>query len=117
MFDHSDTSFSAATNVFFNLARDRALAHNLQQALDDVPDMSEHNLRKIVLLNAVIYETLRLCPPAAAGVQRITPKEGIRIGENYIPGNVLVQIPIYSIHRGISLLQTRHLVSIMLNVF
>ncbi|GLB07536.1 hypothetical protein AtubIFM57258_002879 [Aspergillus tubingensis] len=61
--------------------------------------MSEHNLRKIDLLNAVIYETLRLYAPAAAASQRITPKEGIHIGENYIPGNVLVQIPIYSIHR------------------
>lgn len=91
-----------ATNVFFNLARDRALTHTLQQALDDVPDMSEHNLRKIDLLNAVIYETLRLYAPAAAASQRITPKEGIHIGENYIPGNVLVQIPIYSIHRGAS---------------
>ncbi|GLB20503.1 hypothetical protein AtubIFM61612_010442 [Aspergillus tubingensis] len=95
----SDTTFSVATNVFFNLARDRALTHKLQQALDDVPDMSEHNLRKIDLLNAVIYETLRLYAPVAAGSQRITPKEGIHIGENYIPGNVLVQIPIYSIHR------------------
>ncbi|GAQ44834.1 cytochrome P450 [Aspergillus tubingensis] len=71
----SDTTFSVATNVFFNLARDRALTHKLQQALDDVPDMSEHNLRKIDLLNAVIYETLRLYAPVAAGLNALPPRK------------------------------------------
>lgn len=51
-------------------------------------------------LNAVIQETLRLWPPVASGLQRITPPEGIPLKSGvHIPGNVVVSTPTYVMHR------------------
>jgi cytochrome P450 len=55
------------------------------------------------LLNAVINETLRLYPPGLSGLQRETPKEGLALTVEgspvWIPGNVVVTVPPYSVHR------------------
>lgn len=33
----------------------------------------------------------------------MTPPEGLRYGETFIPGNTVVQIPTYTVHRGRSI--------------
>ena len=51
-------------------------------------------------LDGVIHETLRLHPAVPSGPARETPPEGITLPNGtYIPGNVLVWTPIYSLHR------------------
>lgn len=54
-------------------------------------------------LDAVINETLRLHPPVPSGLQRITPPEGLFIGETFVPGNTVVQAPSHTMFRGASL--------------
>lgn len=56
-------------------------------------------LQSAELLNAIINETLRLHPPVPSGTLRLTPPEGIKIGETFIPGHTTVVSPSYSIGR------------------
>lgn len=64
------------------------------------------SLSKCTLIDAYINETLRLYPPVPSGLQRVTPPEGIMIGETHIPGDTIVLIPSYTISRGMYFPQT-----------
>ncbi|KAI0534986.1 putative cytochrome P450 oxidoreductase [Xylaria digitata] len=95
----SDSTAAALTHIFFQLAHDPALVRALQKELDALPDLAHDNLQTIELLDAVINETLRLHPPVPSGTQRVTPPEGLRIGDKLIPGDVIVQVPSYTVFR------------------
>jgi cytochrome P450 len=56
-------------------------------------------LKTVSYLDCVINETLRLKPPVIQGLPRETPAQGVRVGETYIPGNVIVSIPTLLIQR------------------
>lgn len=56
-------------------------------------------LASLPLLNGVIKETLRLHYPGPSGFPRITPPEGVQIGDTFIPGGVHVKVPIYTVYR------------------
>jgi cytochrome P450 len=99
----SDTTAATLTNMFFHLALDQKLASQVQESLDQLPDLANDKLDSIDLLDAIINETLRLHPPTPSGLQRITPTEGLNIGEIYVPGNVIVQVPLHTVFRGVSL--------------
>jgi cytochrome P450 len=87
--------------MLFYLVQNQALYKELQKELDScLPELSYDKLTNSKLLDAVINETLRLQPAVPSGVQRITPAEGIKIGEMYIPGNTIVCIPMHTLYRG-----------------
>ncbi len=70
----------------------------------DTPFMSDHEVLKAMPhLNAVINEALRLHPALPSGGLRQTPKEGLTIAGQYLPGNVIVSAPRYSLGRCESL--------------
>lgn len=66
----------------------------------DAPFMSDHEVLKAMPhLNAVINEALRLHPALPSGGLRQTPPDGVTIAGQYIPGNVVVSAPRYSLGR------------------
>lgn len=102
----SDTTAASLTCLFFHLATSPEVLRTLQREVDDAyttagsttPDSQA--LSKLVYLNAVITETIRLHPPVPSGLARETPAEGLTVGDVYIPGNTIVQVPSHTIYRG-----------------
>ncbi|KAL5585544.1 hypothetical protein FOVSG1_014933 [Fusarium oxysporum f. sp. vasinfectum] len=56
-------------------------------------------LSELTYLQACIDETLRLFPPVPSGLQRMTPPEGLRVGDIFIPGDTIVTVPSYTLYR------------------
>ncbi|KAF2725012.1 putative cytochrome P450 [Polychaeton citri CBS 116435] len=96
----SDTTATTLTHLFFHIAcnldwqdllRDEIRKHTdgkpiLDQAIRDGP-----------ILNGMINEALRLNPPVPSGVFRKTPPEGVTIGQTFVPGETVIQMPQYAI--------------------
>jgi cytochrome P450 family 628 len=99
----SDSTAAALTHLFFQLVHEPELVLRLQQQFDALPNLAHDNLQTVELLDAVINETLRLHPPVPSGTQRVTPPQGLRIGDNFIPGDVIVQVPSHTVFRGMIL--------------
>ncbi|PGH01942.1 hypothetical protein AJ79_07773 [Helicocarpus griseus UAMH5409] len=95
----SDTTAATLTNLFFHLACEKRYLKQLQAELDQLSDLSSENIQSIKFLDALIHETLRLHPAVPSGMQRVTPPEGLQIGKTYIPGDIMVQIPLHSLFR------------------
>lgn len=55
--------------------------------------------RAIKYIDYLIFETLRLHPAVPMGFLRQTPAEGIQVDEVYIPGDTIVSVPTWTIHR------------------
>jgi cytochrome P450 len=100
----SDTTAASLTCLFFELAQNPAVLQKLQEEVDayftENEEPSATTLSKLNYLNACINESLRLHPPVPSGVQRMTPPEGLQLGDTMIPGDTIVQVPTYTLHRG-----------------
>lgn len=101
----SDTTATSLTCLFLELATHPEAVRRLQHELDalysenSAPD--HYALSKVPFLQACVDEALRLYPAVPAGGQRVTPAEGLSIGEDlWIPGTTIVQTPQYILHRG-----------------
>lgn len=96
----SDTTAATLTCVFWHLAQEPAQIKSLRVEVDEyyrVNGQADANgLAQLKHLDAVINESLRLHPPVPSGVQRVTPADGLQIGETFIPGNTIVQIPMHT---------------------
>ncbi|KAL8777983.1 MAG: hypothetical protein Q9203_002266 [Teloschistes exilis] len=75
------------------------LRTEIESLLQAGKTLSNQNLHSLAFLNGVVYETLRLYPPAGM-LQRLTPPEGLDIGETHIPGNTTVFCPFYALGRS-----------------
>ena len=90
--------------LFYELSNHQNAQKKLKQEIDEY--FVQHDeadpvlLAKMGHLQACINEALRLWPPVPSGTQRITPPEGIHVGDAFIPGNTLVQVPTYHMHRS-----------------
>lgn len=75
----------------------------LQDEFDEAEDSNNgseiQDLTKLPLLNGIINESLRLHYAGPSGFPRITPPEGIQVGDTFIPGNVHVKVPFYAVFR------------------
>jgi cytochrome P450 len=92
------------TCLFYQLAVVPKSLSALQQEIDDafntIDVIDSTALSKLPYLDAVVNETLRLHPPIPSGFQRMTPPEGLQVGEKFIPGESIVQIPLHTLYRG-----------------
>lgn len=66
----------------------------------DSGDITHQKIQRLDHLNGFISETLRLHPPVPTAMARLTPPEGIMIGETHIPGNMTVWCPPYAMSRS-----------------
>ena len=78
----------------------QTLRAELDGAISGDKEFDTGVLGKLKYLQAVIDETMRLHPPVPSGLQRVTHPDGMRIGEHFIPGDTIVQIPSYTMYRG-----------------
>lgn len=100
----SDTTAVTITSLFYELSQRLDICSQLQEEIDEYK--KEHkksdyaSLSHLKLLQACIDETLRLHPVVPSGLQRMTPPEGLQIGDTFIPGDTIVQVPSYTLQRG-----------------
>ena len=90
--------------MFYHLALNPKMQKKLQAEIDahfgSSPVVDNNTLADLPYLQAVMEEAMRLNPVVPGGTQRVTPPEGLRIGEIFIPGDTIVQIPAFTIFRG-----------------
>ncbi|KIW07631.1 uncharacterized protein PV09_01577 [Verruconis gallopava] len=95
----SDTTSATLVYVFNYLARDPALVEKARKELEPLvsADGSFDNKEaaNANFINGCINEALRLNPPVPTALQRLTPPEGLMVGDTYIPGNTCVWCPSY----------------------
>lgn len=92
--------------AFYFLAKDPMLRQKLREELEPImreakgedPPYSE--LAHASLLNAIINETMRVKTPVPSGGPRITPSEGLQVGDAWIPGEVTIFTPHHIIQRS-----------------
>ncbi|KAF5672658.1 pisatin demethylase cytochrome P450 [Fusarium circinatum] len=99
----SDTTSVTLACLFFLLATNKGACIRLQEEIDNLfssPSEPNHSsFSKLTYLQACIDETLRLFPPVPSGLQRMTPAEGLRVGDIFIPGDTVVTVPSYTLYR------------------
>ncbi|KAI1264860.1 putative cytochrome P450 oxidoreductase [Xylariaceae sp. FL1019] len=95
----SDSVAATLTHLFLELAHHPKITQTLQKELDALPNLEHENLMTLEFLDAVINETMRLHPPVPSGTQRVTPPDGLLIGDKHIPGDTIVQVPSYTVFR------------------
>ncbi|KAF1830436.1 cytochrome P450 [Decorospora gaudefroyi] len=99
----ADTNAITITNVCYLMCRHPEYQTKLYEELAELPTIDgiidDQHLVGKPYLTGIINEALRLHPPAPSGVQRLTPPEGAVIAGRYIPGDIVVTTPTYSLHR------------------
>lgn len=100
----SDTTAATLTHLCYHLAKEPNHIDHLRNEIESLGgDLQAPKLLTLKHLNGAINEALRLHPPVPGGVSRVTPPEGITIGDTYIPGRVNVLAPSYTLFRCLSL--------------
>jgi benzoate 4-monooxygenase len=106
----SDVTQGAITYTMYLLAanpdKQRALYESLVNNLpqdERRPIPTYKSLQNIPYLKACLDESMRLYPPIGFGLPRRTLPSGATIAGHFIPGNVTVSGPVYTIHRSESL--------------
>lgn len=97
--NNSDTIAPTLVFALYELSNHPEYQSQLLSALKGIDIYDRNQLRTCTLLTAIIDETLRLHPPVPTGGYRQTPPEGITINGTYIPGNVTIISPRYSLGR------------------
>ncbi|KAI1752754.1 cytochrome P450 [Xylaria castorea] len=57
----------------------KKLEQEIRQRFDEETDIFLRDLQELPFLNAVIFETLRLCNPVAGGIMRVVPRGGTTV--------------------------------------
>ena len=100
----ADTNAITVSNVCHLLCRHPEYQEKLYQELSDLPIsgglIDDQYLIGKPLLLGITNEALRLYPPVPRGLQRVTPPGGAWIAGRFVPGEMIVTTPTYSLQRG-----------------
>ena len=102
----SDTTAMSLTFLFYHLATDPSLQHNLHAELHahnltTPTSITVSSVKDLPYLNALLNENLRLHPPVPSAPVRDTPPSGLTLSPTtHIPGSTTVYTPLHSIQRS-----------------
>lgn len=100
----SDTTAATLSHLFYHLASHpdavKKLRNEVKPMMEADGGVSHVKIQEAQYLNGCINEALRLNPPVPCGVFRKTPNEGVYIGDTFIAGNTVIQMPGYVMARG-----------------
>ncbi|TKA73897.1 hypothetical protein B0A55_03788 [Friedmanniomyces simplex] len=102
----SDTTSACLTYLFYELAKRPEEVKKLREELRPLTkhvEWSDKDIKSAPHLNGAINESLRMHPPVPSGVQRVTPKEGMQVGDMFVPGGVNFWVPMYPLGRDESI--------------
>ena len=96
----SDTTAITLTYLVWAVISRPQLQAELEKEVAALPESySDADLEDLVLLNAVIEETLRLYGAAPGGLPRIVPVVGVQMNGYFLPEGTTVTTQSYSLHR------------------
>ena len=98
----SDTTAPAITFLLYCLAQHPEQQQKLFNELNCVDALDISTLSALPHLNACIDESMRLYPVTPTAISRLTPPQGVNIGNTYIPGDVTVYAPRWVLFRRTS---------------
>lgn len=78
----------------------RKLQNEADAHLSDSKELQNDSLIGMEYLQACIDESMRMHPIVPGGVQRHTPPQGLRVGDTFIPGDVIIQVPMHTVNYG-----------------
>jgi cytochrome P450 len=91
---------SALLSTSFYLATNPRIMEQLQEEVDPLISSGEFDPKKgYPILDSILFETFRMQPLVPNGGERVSPPEGLMIGEHFIPGNTVIKVPLYTIFR------------------
>ncbi|CAH0058651.1 unnamed protein product [Clonostachys solani] len=98
----SDTTASTLTCLLFELTKHPDVYRKLQKEVDahlsDKKELQNDSMIGMEYLQACIDESMRMHPIVPGGVQRHTPPQGLQIGDTFIPGDVIIQVPMHTVN-------------------
>jgi len=95
----SDTTAPTLTTIFYFLAKNPRDADIIFEELSQIDVQDSQAVASLPHLNGAINEAMRLLPAVLTFVTRMTPPEGMDVDGTFIPGNVKLAAPRYSIGR------------------
>ncbi|KAF2134736.1 cytochrome P450 [Dothidotthia symphoricarpi CBS 119687] len=100
----SDTVAITFTNTLYFLVKYPAVYQKLQRLMAaEFPSgygaWTYEKAKSIPYVDYIIHETLRLRPAVPMGFLRQTPPQGLQVDEVFIPGDTIINVPTYTIHR------------------
>ncbi|PYI26856.1 cytochrome P450 [Aspergillus indologenus CBS 114.80] len=104
----SHTTALTLTETMFYLLKHPACLDRLREELDGACHPSDgqdqtvtidfDQVRQLPYLLAVVNESIRMASASAHPLPRITPPEGVRLGEHLIPGNTIIGASAICVH-------------------
>ncbi|KAL8741550.1 MAG: hypothetical protein Q9190_005851 [Brigantiaea leucoxantha] len=86
--------------LFYRLALEPQHAEKIRIELQSIQSIYDTKaLKTLEHLNGAINETLRLHPSVPTGSYRQSPPEGVKIAGRWIPGNITIVAPRYTMGR------------------